>query len=246
MTIHASGTPLTMTQIAAEFTGYNLGSKRGGGWYVDGALTNGAFSSTNLKFSDFYGKRLTDPAGASSTTIGPTATISWPVPLYRNSITFSAWAGGGGGTDNATGTTVTLPTTTLEVYRGRPYGNGVGTATGGDINESGAPGTYYNGGNSGGMAYGGGAGAAQPGTNNGYASGHTPGGGGSGYYYNDGSPYPAIGGTPGASGGGFARKTYTPDVLQYGATVPITVGHGGSSSATAGSGGDGRVTISWT
>jgi hypothetical protein len=248
MTIHASGTPLKLSEIAAEFSGNNMGNKRGIGWYLDGTLTTGNFASTNLKFSDFYNKRITDPAGAGSTVITPGST-SWPVPLYRNSITFAAWAGGGGGGDGA-GTTVTLPTTTLSCFKGEGFSTGYGGgASGGDQNESGqafSANGGYNGGNAGGLSYGGGTGGAWPGTNQGSRPGNTPGGGASAYNTSDGSPYPATSYRPGGGGGGFARKTYTPAELPSGTNVPITVGTGGSSGSGIAAGGAGQVNISWT
>lgn len=60
MTLPSSG-PLSMQAINTEFgRGTNLGSYRGTVWYTD-AGASGTFTSTNLGFDQFYGKRLTAP-----------------------------------------------------------------------------------------------------------------------------------------------------------------------------------------
>ena len=60
MTLPSSGT-LTISQINSEFgRGLNLGSYRGTTWYTD-AGSSGTFTSTNLGFDQFYGKRVDAP-----------------------------------------------------------------------------------------------------------------------------------------------------------------------------------------
>lgn len=62
MTIKPSGTSLSINEIDAEFgLGKSLSSYRGVTWYTDAGAT-GTFSSTNLRFSDFYSKRKDAPA----------------------------------------------------------------------------------------------------------------------------------------------------------------------------------------
>jgi len=59
MAVHASGTPLTMTQIVAEFGGpYNLSSHiRGGAYVPNGPAQNNGIPTTtlNMMYSGFYG-----------------------------------------------------------------------------------------------------------------------------------------------------------------------------------------------
>lgn len=60
MTLPSSGT-LTIDQINTEFgRGRNLGAYRGTTWYTD-AGASGTFTSTNLGFNQFYGKRVDAP-----------------------------------------------------------------------------------------------------------------------------------------------------------------------------------------
>lgn len=60
MTLPSSGT-LTINQINNEFgRGLNLGAYRGTTWYTDGG-SSGTFTSTNLGFNQFYGKRVDAP-----------------------------------------------------------------------------------------------------------------------------------------------------------------------------------------
>ena len=60
MTLPASG-PLSMSAINAEFgRGNDLNSYRGTVWYTD-AGASGTFTSSNLGFDQFYGKRPTSP-----------------------------------------------------------------------------------------------------------------------------------------------------------------------------------------
>ena len=269
MAIKSSG-PLALNgDIVAEFTtdtAKNLGSLRGVTWYVSNVLTTGTFSSTNLTFSGFYGKRATDPAGASSIVYEP-GTYTFEVPLFRTSLVIDAWGGGGGG-DNGGGrdgenTTVTSPAGTLTASAGKGGGGGGrrstgpggagGAATGGDINESGAPGGIGSsnaGGNSGGQAYGGGAGGISGATGtscggNDGLPGDAPGGGGGGVYGRDCSKDPGWSYSGGGGGGGFVRKTYTPVQAPYKSTINITVGAGSVGNAQS-VGAAGRVVITWS
>ena len=176
MAIKASGAFLKMSEINDQFLlGNSAGVHRGVTWYVDSAATTGTFSSTNLKFSDFYSKRKTDPAGGGSTTYS--ASGSFTVPLFRTSLVIDAWGGGGGsGGTNGGDTSVTVSTGTLSAGGGKGGGGGGrrttgaggagGSATGGDTNQPGAAGGQGaganggTGGSAGGIEYGGGAGGA--------------------------------------------------------------------------------------
>jgi len=256
MTIKGSGSLSLNSDIVNEFTGAtgkNIGSLRGTTWYLDDVLTTSTFPSTNISFSQFYNKRVTDPAGAGSTSYTP-GDYAFTVPLYRNSITFYAWGGGGGSNISGTGdtSTVFLPELTTLVANGGRYGGGgarryVGPAgpgggfSGGQIGENGAGGGGAKGpgGNAGGMAYGGGAGATNGGGNFATYPGNPPGGGGSGFFGYDGSKDPGYSGGGGAGGGGFSGSTYNPSNLAKGTGVDIHV------AAAGGNGGAGRVNISW-
>lgn len=62
MTLPSSG-PLSMSAINVEFSrGLNLNSYRGTVWWTDAGAT-GQFSSGTIQFSEFYGKRSTNPSG---------------------------------------------------------------------------------------------------------------------------------------------------------------------------------------
>ena len=266
MSIRSSG-PLNLNaDIVAEFTGdtqKNMSTLRGTTWYLDNVLTTGTFPTTNLKFSDFYSKRRTDPAGAGSQTYTP-GDWTFTVPLYRNSLIIDAWGGGAQGAGNGSpggDTSVSLPTGTLSAGGGQSGGGGGrratgaggpgGGASGGDINEPGGGGGQGGsgaGGNAGGQAYGGGQGG-QPGAvgtacggNNG-ASGTAPGGGGGNVYGRDCSKDPGWSYTGGGGGGGFVRKTLSNSQLTYQSSFNIHVGAGSTGTVN---GADGQVTISWS
>jgi hypothetical protein len=62
MTLQTSG-PISMEQINAEFgLGGNLNAYRGNIWFTDTYGEQGSFG-TPISFSDFYGKRATNPLG---------------------------------------------------------------------------------------------------------------------------------------------------------------------------------------
>ena len=257
MTIKGSGSLSLTSDIVGEFTGAtgkNMGSLRGTRWYVDNALPTDVFPSTNISFSQFYAKRVTDPAGSGSTSYTP-GDYTFVTPLYRNSITFYAWGGGGGSNAGGSGdaSTVSLPDTTLTAgggysaaYGGSrryvgPAGPG-GTQSGGQLGENGGNGSGAirgPGGNAGGLAYGGGTGGVNPGANYTAFPGNAPGGGGSATFGYDGSKDPGFSGAGGAGGAGFSGSTYTPTNLAKDTGVNIHVG------AAGGNGGAGRVNISW-
>lgn len=260
MTITGSGSLSLNTNIVGEYpanTGKNMGSMRGVTWYLDNVLTTSTFSSTNLKFSDFYNKRRTDPAGASSTTVNTVGNGSFTVPLFRNNITFYSWGGGGGSNGSGDGgsTTISLPSVTLSANGGYSGGGGgrryvgpagAGGSASGDAStftESGAGGggAAGKGGNAGGVSDGGGDNSTQTtGGNFTYFPGNSPGAGGSGFFGYDGSKDPGYSGGGGAGGSGFAKRTFTSAQLTTGTAVPYTVAPGG------GNGGGGQVKIVWT
>jgi hypothetical protein len=68
MTIKTSGA-LSISEINAEFgLGTRLGAYRGVTWYTD-AGASGTFASTNLRMSDFYGKRPTAPGNLTGSPL---------------------------------------------------------------------------------------------------------------------------------------------------------------------------------
>jgi hypothetical protein len=88
MTLPLSG-PLKISEINAEFNrGTNLTSYQGTVWYTDGG-SSGNFSSTNLNYGQFYGKRPTAPYlyGTGSGTWGG-------VPTPTQGVVFSYINGG--------------------------------------------------------------------------------------------------------------------------------------------------------
>jgi hypothetical protein len=257
MTIHASGTPIKMSEIVAEFTantGKNMSSMRSRTWYTDDSITIGNFPTTNISFSSMYSKRATDPAGNGNWVNGP-GDYTFVIPLYRNNINFYAWGGGGGslaGGDGGT-STVTLPATTLTANGGQQGGAGGyryvgppgagGGHSGGSFGEDGQGGSgdfRGPGGNAGGTSYGGGAGGTNPGANYTAFPGNAPGGGGSGSFGYDGSHDPAFSGGGGAGGSGFAGVTYNSGQLTSGTSVNIHIASAG------GNGGNGQVKITWS
>jgi len=258
MTIKASGSIKLSDDIATEFTsdtGKNMSSLRGVQWYKDDVLDTGSFSATNLKFSNFYSKRRTDPAGAGSQIYGTAGNNTFVVPLYRNNIAFYAWGGGGGSyaTGNGGTTTVSLPTVTLTAGGGYQGGGGGrryvgpagpgGSQSGGTLGENGQAGssaTKGPGGNAGGMSYGGGAGGINLGGNFTTYPGSAPGGGGSAGFGYDGSPDPGYSGGGGDGGAGFSGISYGSGELAKNTSVNFTVG------ASGGNGGVGQVKITWS
>lgn len=95
MTLPSSGT-LTISQINSEFgRGLDLGSYRGTVWYTD-AGSSGTFTSTNLGFDQFYGKRPTAPwrYGVGSSSFSNYGTYGYNF-LYVNggqpNVGFQIW-----------------------------------------------------------------------------------------------------------------------------------------------------------
>ena len=237
------------------------GSKGGGGavkiTYSTQDLTTNNFPQTDIKFSMFYSKRASDPAGAGSSPYGA-GNHTFITPLFRNSIVFRAWGGGGGSSGSNGGTTtVTLPGTTLTAGGGgggggggRRYVGGAGGgggASGGQTNENGGGGGGANGpgGAAGGVADGGAAARAWSGGNFQAYPGNVPGGGGTGWFGYDGSKDPGFSGGGGAGGGGFSKIELSPTSLPPGTSVSISVG-GGGPGAYGGPGGAGRVYVDWS
>jgi hypothetical protein len=228
--------------------------------YTTADLTISYFPTTDIKFSQFYGKKGTDPSGSGSTTYNttPQTSYSFVVPLYRTSLQIDAFGAGGGATSPSyAGGATTVVKTGLGAFSMTAGGGGGGGAggsrsiggsgggggaTGGDINLSGGDGAgATTGGASGGYpSYGGGAGGPYPGNTGSYGAGGVPGGGASGFLSYDGSKYPAFSGAGGGGGGGFVRKTFLPKDLRAGSVLAVNVGTG-----VAG-GGAGRVVITWS
>jgi len=112
-----------------------------------------------------------------------------------------------------------------------PVGGAGGTASGGDVNLSGAAGDIQKGGAAGGPGGIGGT-TASP-------NGGVPGGGGGG------GPDTNFGG---GGGGGYSKKTYPAGAFGTGSSVQLVVGTGGASRdpSNTGAGGVGMVKITWT
>ena len=221
--------------------------------YNSTPLTLGTFPTTNLKFSMFFSKQATDPAGAGSTSYD-SGNNTFVVPLFRNTIAFYAWGGGGGSNGGGTGgtSTVTLPSATLTATGGGSGGGGGrryvggsgggGSGSGGTLNENGGSGAGGRGpgGDAGGIAYGGGTGGINPGGNFTTYPGNSPGGGGSGWFGYDGSPDPGYSGGGGAGGSGFSGISYSAADMPAGTSVNCSVG------ARGGNGGAGSIKIVWS
>ena len=228
--------------------------------YTTADLTISYFPTTNIKFSQFYGKQGADPSGSGTTTYNttPQTSYSFVVPLYRTSLQIDAFGAGGGATSPSyAGGATTVVKTGLNAFTMTAAGGGGGgaggsraiggsgsggAASGGDINLRGGDGAgTTTGGASGGYpSYGGGAGGPYPGNTGNYGAGGVPGGGASGFLVYDGSKYPAFSGAGGGGGGGFVRKTFTPANLRAGSVLQVNVGAGTSG------GGAGRVVITWS
>lgn len=228
--------------------------------YTTADLTISYFPTTDIKFSQFYGKKGTDPSGSGTTTYNttPQTSYSFVVPLYRTSLQIDAFGAGGGATSPSyAGGSTTVVKTGLGAFSMTAGGGGGGGAggsrsigpsgagggfSGGDIGIRGGDGAgATTGGASGGYpSYGGGAGGPYPGNTGNYGAGGVPGGGASGFLIYDGSKYPGFSGAGGGGGGGFVRKTFLPKDLRAGAVLQVNVGAG-----VAG-GGAGRVVITWS
>jgi hypothetical protein len=225
--------------------------------YTTSDLSGGQFPYSDLKFSMFFSKRSTDPAGAGSTIYATPGNYNFVTPLFRNTIRFDCWGGGGGaggsGGSNGGTSTVSLPGTTLVGGGGGGGGGGGrravggagggGGASGGTSNENGAGGGGRTGGNAGGQAAGGGGGAPYNGGNFQGSAGYAPGGGGGGWFGYDGSKDPGYSGGGGGGGGGWSEITFTPATLPKGTSVPISVGGAGGGGFN---GAAGEVKISWS
>jgi len=255
---------LTDNQITA--LDVNGSIKIGNGGETCGSVTAGAIrynsSTTNLEYCDGTSWNVITSAKvtAGSQTYSTPGTFTFVTPLY-NTLTVSVWGGGGGGGDpsNGTGAGGTSSSFNGNVIAnggggGTAAGWGVGqgsagaggTASGGDTNTTGSPGTlggyipcctsYYASAGNGGASPNGGAGGT--GASNGVAAspGAAPGGGGGG------SGYTSSGLGNGGGGGGYASKTYTTGQLTQGLGVTVVVGSGG---AGGGNGADGRVSVTW-
>lgn len=99
MTIKTSSSgSLSLAEIDAEFgLGQSLSSYRGVTWYTNAGAT-GTFSSTNLRFSDFYSKRKNAPT--SSKTYDNTWTTSGTFTVPSNFVSLTSlhvYIVGGGG-----------------------------------------------------------------------------------------------------------------------------------------------------
>lgn len=270
MTLPSSGA-LSMSAINAEFgRGNNLGAYRGTTWYTD-AGSSGTFSSTNLSFNEFYGKRLTSPTFSFSIASNQTnanlrslavaagwnqssaviATVNSGVYIYSTStgtpgLTINgSWPGG-----------ITL------VNNGNIMGMGGAGGSGGSVvGEAGGPAislgvsctitnnSYIAGGGGGG----GGSHSYTAYTGNNSSGGGGAGGGPSGRCYANNTA--SAGGGPGSSGANGTQATYTAGKSTItggnggggGRILPGTGGGGGSSSNTqrygfgGGAGGGGGV-----
>ena len=117
MTIHGTGTPITMAQINAEFgRGNDLNSYRGTHWYTD-AGGSGNFSSGTISMYDFYNKRLTEPiipveyfivgggaGGSYGTSSHSSGVDKYGTPYDNRTLVWSYDGNGGGGGRIAQGT----------------------------------------------------------------------------------------------------------------------------------------------
>lgn len=206
-----------------------------------------------------------DPPG--SQTYDAPGVYSFTVPNFASQLVIEAWGPGGVGRSlwsNATyvagsATTVSGPSLTITANAGNfPPGRAStdvglgGTASGGDVNTSGANGQTgasagAGHGGAGGNSPNGGAGGAMSGVGtNTFNNGTTPGGGGSASGVNSASTT----GNGGGGAGGYSKKTIAQGMLTPGTTVTATVGNDSSFASTngydPGLGGHGTVKFTWS
>jgi hypothetical protein len=251
MAIHGSGSPIYMSELAAEFGGstpYYLSQFYRGGGRVT-ANNTGVPTSGTIYLSQFYGATKVTSGSATYSTPG---TYTFYVPAYSSLTVYVDGAGGGAGLDvitngNAGGSSVFYGSATVIGYGGgggtTGAGGAGGSASGGDTNTAGSAGSMPNGG----AAANGTAGQAgyiitYAGQNWGKAGGVGPGGGS--IYASGSSGY-------GGGGGGRAVKTFGVGALSVGGGYTVVVGAGGAGGSggagyVAGTGGDGQVYIVWS
>jgi hypothetical protein len=258
--IHPEGTPLSVSEINAEFlTGNDLYEYRGDQWFLKNG-DFGNFDSDRLDFSEFYNKKAVDPAIPGSVYYGTPGNYSFVIPLHRGGVTIQAWGGGGGnGTSQNRGgdTNVYFPGNSMYAGGGTGSGGGGrryfspggagGDASGGHENLNGNGGgndmgAFWKGGTGAAAPYGGAGGAG--GTPYGVAptNGSSPGGGGGGVTWRDYSSSPGYGGAGGGGSGAYCG-IYNIS-LATGTQIDFNVGGGAQDSYSAG--GDGAVKISWS
>jgi hypothetical protein len=94
MTIHGTGTPIRLSEIATEFGGatpYRLGNYYAGGANVPSG-TPGIPTSGSINLNSFYSKSKSVPGSASYTTPG---TSSFTVPAAGTWTTLTVTVDGG-------------------------------------------------------------------------------------------------------------------------------------------------------
>lgn len=227
MTIKGAGTPLWMSEIAAEFGGsqpYYLSQFYRNGGRVT-ANNTGIPTAGAIGMGSFYGTAKAVSGSASYTTPG---TYSFTIPVHQT-LTIDVRGGGGGGGDMGVNYGYGI--------QNSGYGNG---QPGGQSHFAGA--IVGNGGGAGASWPGGSGGAGTAGGGN---SSNTAGGGSAG---GAGSCY--IGYCGGSGGnGGRAVSVYNFGVYTPGQVVTIVVGGGGASTNSpyrGNAGASGAVYISWT
>ena len=120
MTIHSSGSEISLSQINADFAlGTSLSSYRGVTWYKND-FTTGTFPYSELGMSQFYDKRNTSPGPSVNVTyvgaasvykVGSDTVIEWTSSgtmtfsgsLYCQAVTLGGGGGGGGASNDRSG-----------------------------------------------------------------------------------------------------------------------------------------------
>lgn len=247
-------------------------SINGGSWGTTGSISNGqtlrvrltsANTSSTARSATITVGTVSDSwsvttatVTAGSQTFSSAGTFTFTVP-HHQTLTVKVWGGGGGGAGCTSVNEVAGGNGGNSSWASSVYGNGGkkasasaggagGTASGGTTNQTGGTGgTSGSNGAKGGNGASGGAGGAQRTSNGNGHNGSVPGGGGGG------ARLVARGSCngDGGGGGGYATRTYAAGTYTQGTSVTVVVGASGSrgngSSYKGGTGGVGRVTVSW-
>ncbi|MEZ5898505.1 MAG: hypothetical protein R3D51_03330 [Hyphomicrobiaceae bacterium] len=247
-------------------------SINGGAWGTTGSISNGqtlrvrltsASTSSTARSATITVGTISDnwsvttaTVTAGSQTFSSAGTFTFTVP-HHQTLTVKVWGGGGGGAGCSSYSEVAGGNGGNSSWATSVYGNGGkkasasaggagGTASGGTTNQTGGTGsTSGSNGAKGGNGASGGAGGAQRTSNGAGHNGSAPGGGGGG------ARFVARGSCngDGGGGGGYATRTYAAGTYTQGTSVTVVVGASGSrgngSSYKGGTGGVGRVTVSW-
>ncbi|MGD9668833.1 MAG: hypothetical protein AB7U75_07200 [Hyphomicrobiaceae bacterium] len=271
-TLTISGIGPAPVSVSVSGAGSPQISINGGGWGTTGSISNGqtlrvrqtsANTSSTARSATITVGTVSDnwsvttaTVTAGSQTFSSAGTFTFTVP-HHQTLTVKVWGGGGGGAGCSTYSTVAGGNGGSSNWAGSVVANGGarasgssggagGTASGGTTNQTGATGgTSSSNGAAGGSGASGGSGGSSRGSNGNGNNGSAPGGGGGGARF---VARGACGGD-GGGGGGYATRTYSAGTYSQGSSVTVAVGasgaRGNGGTYKGGTGGVGRVTVSW-